>query len=88
MLLQFKTQSVKLRKEFCIRFTQENLIEFYVQSIYLIYAGLMVCITLSLAYPKKYVLFIRSTYSVYAVWHHYSGFFVLVTRDFLLLLVR
>jgi len=41
--------------------------EFQVQSIYLIYAGLMVYATLNLAYPKEYILFIRLTYSKYII---------------------
>ena len=41
--------------------------EFLVQSIYLIYVGLMVYATLNLAYPKEHVLSIRSICSEYAV---------------------
>jgi len=58
---------VKLRKEPYIGFTQENLIEFQVQSIYLIYTRLIVYAILNLAYPKEHVLTIKSTYSVYAI---------------------
>ena len=41
--------------------------EFQVQSIYLIYAGLMVHATLNLANPKEYILSIRSIYSEYII---------------------
>ena len=59
-MVWFKTQSVKSRKNLILELTQENLIEFLVQSIYLVYTGLMVHTTLNLAHPKKYALFIRS----------------------------
>jgi len=55
--------SIKVKEELCIGFTQKNLIEFQVQSIYLIYTRLIVCIILNLVYPKEYVLSIRLTYS-------------------------
>jgi len=44
-----------------------NSIEFQVQSIYFIYARSMVHATLDLAYPKEYILAIKSTYSKYTI---------------------
>jgi len=43
------------KEESCIGITQENSVEFQVQSVYLIYTWLMVHATLNLAYPKRYV---------------------------------
>jgi len=40
-------------------FTQENSMKFQVQSIYLIYAGLIVYAILNLAYSKEYVFILR-----------------------------
>jgi len=37
MMLQLESQSIKIKKEPYIRLTQENLIEFQVLSVYLIY---------------------------------------------------
>jgi len=39
LILQFKPQSIKIRKEPYIRLIQENSIEFQVQSVYLIYTS-------------------------------------------------
>jgi len=40
----------ELREKPCIRFMQENSMEFQVQSVYLIYTWLLVYTTLNLAY--------------------------------------
>jgi len=66
-MIWFKTQSIKSRKNLVLGLTQENLMEFLIQSIYLIYTGLMVHTTLNLAHPKKYILFIRSTCVKYTI---------------------
>jgi len=58
VILQFKTYRVKLRKESCIRVNTRELDK--VQSVYLIYTGLIVCATLNLAYPKEHVFALRS----------------------------
>jgi len=58
--------------------------EFQVQSVYLIYTGLMVHATLNLAYSKKHMLFIRLTYNKYIIILKLSSFFyvtVTVTYD-------
>ena len=55
-MLQLKSQSVKTKKKPYIRSTQENSIEFQVQSVYLIYAKLLVHAILTLVYPKDYIL--------------------------------
>jgi len=47
---------MKLEEEPCIKLTQENSIEFQVQSIYLIYARLLVYAILILVYSKEYIL--------------------------------
>ena len=60
-MLQLKSQSIKMKEEPCIRLTQENLMEFQVQSVYLIYARLLVHTTLTLAYSKDYVYYILLT---------------------------
>ena len=41
--------------------------EFQVQSIYLIYARLVIHAILNLAYPKEYILSIRLIYSKHAI---------------------
>ena len=55
---------VKLTKKPCIGLIQENLIEFQVQSVYLIYTRLMVHAILNLAYSKEHVYYILLTYSI------------------------
>ena len=55
---------VKSREKPYIGFTQENLMEFQLQSIYLIYTWLMVCPILNLAYPKKHMYYILLIYSI------------------------
>jgi len=71
MEIEFKYYSLKLsnklKEESYIEFIQENSIEFLVPSIYLIYAWLMVYAKLYLTYFKDYILFIRLTYSNYAI---------------------
>jgi len=53
--------------------------EFQVQSIYLIYAGLIVCAILNIAYPKEYVLFIKLIYNKYTIWYYcFRIFYVLL----------
>jgi len=49
-MLWFQPQSFKVRKELYIEITQENSIEFQVQSVYLIYTRLLVHTILILAY--------------------------------------
>ena len=56
-VLQLKSQSVKMKEESCIELTQENLIEFQLQSVYFIYTWLIVYIILNLAYSKEYILY-------------------------------
>ena len=58
------SSSVRTKEETCIRLTQENLIEFLVQYIYLIYARLIVYTTQILVYPKDYIYHILLTYSI------------------------
>ena len=71
MEIEFKYYSLKLsnklKEESYIEFIQENLIEFLVQSIYLIYAWLIVYAKLYLTYFKDYILFIRLTYGNYTI---------------------
>ena len=71
MEIEFKYYSLKLsnklKEESYIEFIQENLIEFLVQSIYLIYAQLIVYAKLYLTYFKDYILFIRLTYGNYTI---------------------
>jgi len=55
-LLQFKSQSIKIKDGPYIGLIKENSIEFQVQSIYFIYTRLIVHTTLNLAYFKEYVL--------------------------------
>jgi len=64
LMLQLKTYRVKSTKEPCIGLTQENLIKFQVQNVYLIYTWLMVCTTLNLAYPKEYIYYMILTYKM------------------------
>jgi len=52
---------LKSRKEFFIRIDIRELI----QSIYLIYTKLVICVILYLTYPKDYVVNI-----LYNMWHH------------------
>ena len=51
-----------MKEEPCIRLTQENLMEFQVQSVYLIYARLLVHTILTLAYSKDYIYYILLIY--------------------------
>ena len=55
-MLQLKSQSVKTKDKPCIELTQENLMEFQVQSVYLIYTWLIVHTILNLAYSKEHVV--------------------------------
>jgi len=55
-VLQLKSQSIKMKEEPCIGLTQENLIEFQLQSVYLIYTWLIVYIILNLVYSKGHVI--------------------------------
>ena len=57
---------------------QENLIEFLIQSVYLIYARLIVYAIQNITYPKGYALFIKSTYSKYIIWYYYSKIFYIL----------
>ena len=54
----------------CIRLTQENLMKFQLQSVYLIYTGLIFHTILNLVYPKEYIYYILLTYGItlYQVW--------------------
>jgi len=56
--------SIRVKKESCNRLIQENLMEFQVQSVYLIYTTLMVHATLNLVYSKEHMLSIRGKYVV------------------------
>ena len=60
--------SDKSKEESYIRFTQDSSIEFQVQSIYLIYTGLIVCTTLNLPYSKKHISSIKSIYSKHSIY--------------------
>ena len=55
---------VRLKKKSCIGLIQENLIEFWAQSVYLIYTRLMVYTTLNLVYSKKYIYYMLLTCSI------------------------
>ena len=55
-MLQLKSQSVKTKDKPCIGLTQENLVEFQVQSVYLIYTWLMVCTIPNIVYFKEYIV--------------------------------
>ena len=68
VILQFRTYRINSRKESCIKAYTRELIKFsYVQSIYFIYTGLIVCAILNLAYSKEYVFILRSIYIIHAV---------------------
>jgi len=54
-------------KNLVLGLTQENLIKFQVQSVFLIYTNKLACTRLYLTYSKGYVLFVRSTYIVYTI---------------------
>ena len=56
--------SDKSKEESCIVFIQENLIEFLVQCIYLIYARLIVYTTWVLAYFEDYIYYILLIYDI------------------------
>jgi len=55
---------VKSRKKSYIGFTQESSMKFQVQSVYLIYIGLIVYTKLNLAYSKKYIYDMLLTYGI------------------------
>jgi len=61
-MLQLKSQSIKTKEEPCIGLIQENLIEFQLQSVYLIYTWPIVYATLNLAYFKEHIYYIPLIY--------------------------
>ena len=80
-MLWFQPQSFKVKKELYIEITQENSIEFQVQSIYLIYTKLLVHAILILAYytiniqtdiivSEPSTMFFVIHDHVTNVWHH------------------
>ena len=67
MYYNLSLKVLKQKINLILRLTQENSIEFQVQSVYLIYTGLIVHVTINLAYLKEQVLFIRSICSKHTV---------------------
>ena len=56
--------SNEAKKKSCIRFIQENLIKSQVQSVYLIYTRIIVCVTQNLAYSKEYIYYMLLIYNM------------------------
>jgi len=72
VLVYVITQDSMISQEPCIGFIQENLIEFLVQCIYLIYTRLIIYAISVLAYLKGYTYYILLTYNVTNFIQHVS----------------
>jgi len=64
------TVSVSSCHNTCIRLTQENLMKFQLQNVYLIYTGLIFHAILNLVYPKEHIYYILLTCGItlYQTW--------------------